>query len=872
MLQKIVFKPGVNRENTRYTNEGGWYESEKVRFRQGTPEKIGGWERISPFTYEGVCRSLWTWSTITDQVVLNGVGTHLKFYIEEGGGYNDVTPARAYASALSGPFAATSGSTTITVTDNSHGCQTGDYVSFLGATSLSDQTFTRVNATDFTLSTALADNTPVQMYSDGGTLPAGLDEGITYYAQTNQINGTAVVSGIGQAIVGLPTQVNLFITTTIGGRSLADITNNGSVGGDDLSAYNLWVSGLLTNQTQIDYIENVMNPYMQANPVTYAAYINPNTQFSTVPDGAVVSTTTAGTGTFHLFVSNGITSSILNQNFAVTVLTGNTYTIESPVPATVYDVGSGGTVNATYEIPIGYELATSLSGWGIGTWGTGPWGVGSTTTLGLRSWWQVNFGEDLFFGYRGGPLYYWNASYGTTPAPATISIATPAVITYSGSALSDGEAIVFESTGALPTGLSIGTVYYVRNASGSTFNVSATPSGAVIDTTGTQSGTHYISIRAIPVTDLAGASDVPIGTTFGTVSDISRFAICFGTNPLGEAELDPMFIRWADQESLTDWTPSATNQAGGQRLSHGSRILTAVQTRQEIVVFTDTSLYSMQYLGPPYVWGFQLLGDNISMSGYNTAALASGIIYWMGVDKFYRYDGRVQTLRCDLRNHVFSNINLAQQDQFFASTNEGFNEVWWFYCSANATRPDLYVVYNYVEDIWYYGSLERSAWIDSGLNEYPLAATYSNNLVFHELGVDDNTSGTPAAIDAYITSAQFDIGDGHNIGFVWRMIPDLTFRNSSTTGETPRVTMYLLPLKNSGSGYNNQNVDGNQSEGGTSFANVDRIGAYDVDQFTGQIYTRVRGRQMSFKVRSNRVGTQWQLGSPRIDIRPDGRR
>jgi len=244
----------------------------------------------------------------------------------------------------------------------------------------------------------------------------------------------------------------------------------------------------------------------------------------------------------------------------------------------------------------------------------------------------------------------------------------------------------------------------------------------------------------------------------------------------------------------------------------------------------------------------------------------------MGVDKFYRYDGRVQTLRCDLRNHVFSNINLAQQDQFFASTNEGFNEVWWFYCSANSTRPDLYVVYNYVEDIWYYGSLERSAWTDSGLNEYPLAATYSNNLVFHELGVDDNTTGTPAAIDAYITSAQFDIGDGHNIGFVWRMIPDLTFRNSNTTGETPRVTMYLLPLKNSGSGYNNQNVDGNQSDGGTSFANVDRIGAYDVDQFTGQIYTRVRGRQMSLKVRSNRVGTQWQLGSPRIDIRPDGRR
>ena len=785
MLQKIVFKPGVNRENTRYTNEGGWYESEKIRFRQGTPEKIGGWAQISPFTYEGVCRSLWTWSTITTQVVLNGVGTNLKFYINEGGGYNNITPARSYANALSGPFAATSGSTTITVTDAAHGCQTGDYVSFLGATALSDQTFTRSTATDFVLSTALAANTPIQMYSSGGTLPSGLSEGSQYYIK--------VVSG-----------------TTV--------------------------------------------------------------QFANVPDGAAISTTTAGTGAFHLFVSNGITADVLNQNFAVTVLTANTYTIQSPVAASVYDVGNGGTVNAVYEIPIGYELATSLSGWGIGPWGEGKWGIGTSTTLGLRSWWQVNFGEDLFFGYRGGPLYFWNASYGTTPATATITIASPAVVTYSGPTLTEGDAVVFESTGALPTGLTIGTTYYARNPSGSTFNLSATPNGALINTSGTQSGTHYISDRGVLVSSLAYASDVPVAATFGAVSDISRFAIAFGTNPIGSVDLDPMFIRWADQESLTDWTPSPTNQAGGQRLSHGSRILNAVQTRQEIVVFTDTSLYSMQYLGPPYVWGFQLLGDNISMAGYNTAALASGIVYWMGVDKFYRYDGRVQTLRCDLRNHVFSNINLAQQDQFFSSTNEGFNEVWWFYCSANSTRPDLYVVYNYVEDIWYYGSMERSAWIDSGLNSYPLAATYSNNLVYHEYGVDDNTSGTPQPIEAYITSAEFDIGDGHNIGFVWRMLPDLTFRNSSTSGETPRVTMYLLPLKNSGSGYNNVDTSANQSEGGTSFSNVDRIGVYDIDEFTGQIYTRVRGRQMALKVQSNRIGTQWQLGSPRIDIKPDGRR
>jgi hypothetical protein len=326
-----------------------------------------------------------------------------------------------------------------------------------------------------------------------------------------------------------------------------------------------------------------------------------------------------------------------------------------------------------------------------------------------------------------------------------------------------------------------------------------------------------------------------------------------------------MFIRWSDQESVVNWTPAVTNQAGGVRLSQGSEIRSYVQTRQEIVVFTDASVYSLQYLGPPYVWGAQLLGDNTSIAGINTAITASGIVYWMGVDKFYRYDGRVQTLRCDLRQYIYSDINLQQQDQFFSGTDEGFNEVWWFYCSANSTVIDRYVVYNYAEDIWYYGMMGRTAWIDSGLNEYPMAATYSNNLVYHELGVDDNVSGTPVAIDSYITSSEFDIGDGHNIGFVWRLIPDVTFRGS--TAASPQVTMTLLPMQNSGSGYNVP-----ESVGGQSNAPVVRSATVPIEQFTGQVYIRVRGRQMSFKVAGNQLGLQWQLGAPRIDIKPDGRR
>jgi hypothetical protein len=779
-LQKILFKPGVNRENTRYSTEGGWYSCDKVRFRQGTPEKLGGWEQISPYTYEGVCRSLWTWGTITVPTVLTGVGTNKKFYIEEGGGYNDITPIREYAGPLSNPFVATTGSTTITVTDTAHGCSTGDYVSFIGAQALSTQTFTRSTATDFVLSSALANNTPVLLsVSAGGSLPTGLLTGVVYYIR--------VVAG---------TTVN----------------------------------------------------------------------FANVVDGAAISTSSAGSGTFSLEVDQGITSAVLNSNFAVTVVNTNSYTITASVAATAYDVGGGGTaVRAAYEVPVGNETVTPLSGWGAGAWGSGPWGIGTSTLVGARLWYQNNFGEDLIFGYRGSALYYWNAKIGTTPQVFTVTIASPGVVTFTSSELIDGTAVVLETTGALPTGLTVGTVYYVVNAVSNVCNLAATPGGAAITTTGAQSGTHYVSPRGIPVTSLAGASDVPVAVNNMTVSDVSRFVFAFGCNPLGETEIDPMFIRWSDQESVVNWTPAVTNQAGGVRLSQGSEIRSYVQTRQEIVVFTDASVYSLQYLGPPYVWGAQLLGDNTSIAGINTAITASGIVYWMGVDKFYRYDGRVQTLRCDLRQYIYSDINLQQQDQFFSGTDEGFNEVWWFYCSANSTVIDRYVVYNYAEDIWYYGMMGRTAWIDSGLNEYPMAATYSNNLVYHELGVDDNVSGTPVAIDSYITSSEFDIGDGHNIGFVWRLIPDVTFRGS--TAASPQVTMTLLPMQNSGSGYNVP-----ESVGGQSNAPVVRSATVPIEQFTGQVYIRVRGRQMSFKVAGNQLGLQWQLGAPRIDIKPDGRR
>jgi hypothetical protein len=414
----------------------------------------------------------------------------------------------------------------------------------------------------------------------------------------------------------------------------------------------------------------------------------------------------------------------------------------------------------------------------------------------------------------------------------------------------EGAAIQF-SGGSLPTGVSAATTYYVFQVDGLTFNL-LDSAGAEVNTT--SSGTGAVSLIV----------DVPTAVNSFTVSDSSRFVIAFGCNDYGQTAIDPLLIRWSAQDDLYNWTPDPTNQAGFTRLSHGSEIVTSVQTRQEIVVFTDSSVYSLQYLGPPYVWAPQLLGDSVSIISPNAVTLASGIVYWMGVDKFYAYDGRVQTLNCDLRRFIFQNINLDQSAQVFSGTNEGFNEVWWFYCSADVTVVDRYVVYNYFEKVWYYGTMGRTAWLDSGLQPSPLAATYSYNLVSQEQGLNDDETGTTTALNAYISSSEFDIGDGHNFGFVWRILPDLTFEDSvnSPTGTVPTVTMTLYGLANSGSGV-------------TSSANqpVTKGNTYVItEEFTGMIFTRMRGRQMIFKIDSNQIGTAWQLGAPRIDIRPDGRR
>ena len=370
---------------------------------------------------------------------------------------------------------------------------------------------------------------------------------------------------------------------------------------------------------------------------------------------------------------------------------------------------------------------------------------------------------------------------------------------------------------------------------------------------------------------LVSGVDVPSQINEIMVSDQTRIVIAFGCNdygPYGTTTQDPMLVRWSAQEDYTDWTPAVTNQAGSYRLSHGSLIVGALQTRQEILIWTDAAVYSMQYLGAPLVWGFTLLADNISIVSMNGMATAAGVVYWMGTDKFYSYSGRVETLPCSVRQYVFGDINRSQYAQFFAGTNEAYSEVWWFYCSANSSVIDRYVIFNYLDRVWYYGSMGRTAWIDSPLREYPTAATTNNLLVYHEAAVDDGTTNPPSPINAYVQSSDFDIGDGHNYGFVWRLIPDITFDGSTTPSPlNPQATFIMRPRQNPGANYGVSTpteVTTPQSYAGQQ--------THNVQQFTEIVYTRVRGRQMAFRIESNTIGTQWQLGTPRLDVRPDGRR
>ena len=713
-LQKLQLRPGLNREGTDYSNEGGYYDGDKIRFRSGFPEKIGGWIRLSTNYFLGVCRSLWNWTTLNNNNYV-GVGTNLKYYIEWSGVYNDITPI-SYTNTFSNVIS------------------TG-YTTLVANITANSSTMQLANVTYFP--------------TNSGLVKIG----------TEQIFYSTLVSNVASGLY------RGFNNTTAASHTAGDSAASGYIYINDNSnaINNQYV--ILANATSIGGIANTtINQEHQANKYNSTG-------------GFYILNTTSGDNVSTVTYAN---ASVIN---------------------------GGGNVTIQYEVPPGLAIYTKGNGWGAAPWGFYGWGNAAPVSVGeqLRLWTNDNYGQDLVFAPRGGAIYYWTAN----------------------------------------TGLSVRGQYLSDLA-----NVAVSSSGQW----------------------------VPKVVSEIVASDIQRFIIAYGANSYDPTSpttvFDPMLVRWSDQENPYQWVPDITNQSGEFRLSHGSYIVTSINTRQEILVFTDSTLYSQQYLGPPYIWGFQVLMDNISIMSPNGVITINNVTYWMGADKFYMYSGRVETLPCSLRQYIFNDINKDQSWQVYAGANEGFNEVWWLYCSKNSNLVDRYIIYNYLDRVWYYGTLLRTSWLDSSLRQSPMATDVfsydflgnpEGRIIYQEIGNDDVSGSTAVPIVSYVQSSDFDIGDGHNFGYVWRMLPDVNFNNSSSNN--PYVTMYLAPRQNSGTPY--QTADLTTVASSQDFTVIPE---YTIQQFTGQVYTRLRGRQMAFKIASDGLGVAWQLGTPRIDIRPDGRR
>jgi hypothetical protein len=639
-LTKLQFRPGVNRETTSYSNEGGWYDCDKVRFRFGTPEKIGGWEKLSGKSFLGTARALHPFVALDGSSFI-GIGTHLKYYLEEGAAYNDITPLRLTTAAGEVTFAATNGSSTLIITDAAHGANENDFVTFSGAASL------------------------------GGVITAAV----------------------------------------------------------------------LNQEYQIASVINTSSYRIVAREVATVSNIT--------VDGAYTPT---------------------------------------PVVANGSDSGNGGgSIIGKYQIVTGLDTTVAGTGWGAGTWSRGTWGSGaSLTAVGdiLRIWTHDNFGEDLILNVRDGGIYYWDKS--TSSAPFA---------------------------------------------------------------------------RAVALSSLAGAdSTTPTIAKQVLISDRDRHVIVFGCDSQDNIGVqDPLLIRFSDQENPLVWSSQATNTAGDLRIGTGSEIITAVETRQQILVFTDQSLHAMQYLGPPFTFGISLISENITITSPLSAIAIDDSVYWMGKEEFYVYSGQVQKLPCSVRSYVFGDFNSAQSEKVTCGVNSSFSEVWWFYPSASSENIDKYVVFNYQEQAWYYGNLDRSVWMDRGIAQYPIAASLNGYLYYHEFGQDDGSANPPAAIASYIESSQMSIGTGDNFVFLTRLIPDVTFDGSSSP--SPSVSMTLETRQFPGTAYT-----------GTKSNTVTRSATVSVEQFTDQVFVRLRGRSFAFKINSSDTGVDWRLGTPRVDLRPDGRR
>jgi len=728
---KLQFKSGINKEITPYSEQNGWVDCDKVRFRFGYPEKINGWEKNSTNSFLGDCRGLHDWRALSGESFL-GVGTQLKYYIKQGTGFNDVTPIRETTAAGDVTFSATNGSSTITVTDVNHGCVENDFVTFSGAASLGGNITANILNQEYQIVSVTDSNTYTIQARTVSTISSITEDGVlnpTLVNANSSDTGNGGASVVGTYQIG--TGLNSSVSGTGWGAGLWGGTNNGAL------------------QTTLN-------------------------EGGTLSDSDTTITVTSATGIAATdVVLIGGTELVLVGGVSSNDLTGCTRGYNGTTASSHAD---GSVVRLTEGNASG---ADDFNGWGEGL-STGV----ETATTGLRIWSHDNFGEDLILNERNGQIFYWDKTNG-------------------------------------------------------------------------------VETRAVELSTLSGSpTSVPQKCAQVLLSDRDRHVIAFGVDGLGatssatqgDGVQDPMLIRFSDQENTIDWYPTDTNTAGDLRIDTGSKIVQAVETRQQIAVLTDSALYAMQFIGPPFTFGINLVSSNITIASPKAAIAVNDIVYWMGNAEFYTYSGAVQRIPCTVRDYVFDDFNVSQIEKVVAGSNVSYAEVWWFYPSANSEENDRYVVYNYQENIWYIGTLTRTAWLDRGVNRLPVA-TADGYLYNHEIGAKADGQ----AMTSYIESGDMDVTDGNNFSFISRVIPDLNFRETTVNNTTVNFI------------FNAKNAPGQTSQT-TNTDTITKTSNTPVDQYTNQYQTRLRGRSFTFKVESTNADVLWRLGIPRIDIRPDGRR
>tara|TARA_B100000424_G_scaffold107809_1_gene81111 strand:- start:622 stop:2763 length:2142 start_codon:yes stop_codon:yes gene_type:complete len=711
-LNKITFKSGIVSDITPYSNEGGFVDGDKIRFRLGSPEKIGGWEKFSLSTYLGSARRLHNWVALDGSDFL-GVGTHLKYYIEEGQTFSDITPVRNITSAGDVTFAATNGSTTITVTDNAHGANENDFVTFSGAVSLGGVITATILNAEFQITSLISSNA---------------------YTITSSVAANSSDTGNGGSSVVGTYQLNVGLDVTVGGTGWGAGQWSGTTSGALATQLN---EALDASETDVD--------------------VDDETGMNTANDVILVEE--------ELMLISATTDD-------------NTMTVTR---------GHSGTTAATHADNTLVRLAVGNAdsdndfvGWG---------NAASVTTPGaqIRTWSHDNFGEDLIINPRDGGLFYWDKTTGL-----------------------GNRAVELSST--------------------STFS---------------------------------GETSVPTIAKQVLISDQDRHVIVFGcdglggspTAPQGDGVQDPLLVRFSSQENPVDFFPTTTNTAGDLRLGGGSTFVQAVETKEQILVYTNKTLHAMRFIGPPFTFGIKELSKNITIMSPSSAIAIDDSVYWMGVDTFYIYTGQTQQLPCSVKDKVFLDLNIEERNKVHVGANTEFSEVWWFYPSASSTEIDKYVIYNYLENIWYFGSLARQAWLDRGIRSLPLA-TGGGFIFNHETGFDDDGS----AMTSFVESAPMALGGANRFSSINRIVPDINFAGS--TSINPQVDFTIKARTHSGSGFT-QTDDSNTSQ---------RTATTPVEAYTEKLDVRVRGRTFALRVESTEIGTKFKLGSPQVNIVQDGRR